>query len=106
MQCGSITPSCCGAQDFLSAYALGREAVQEAMFAKLRGIRNFERRSSLKTWRLSILDHRARSLIEKLLLPILVGSSSAKKRMTLHPIHIVACSPVGIPGTPERVVME
>src|SRR6202040_576447 len=53
----------------VSDYALGGEAVQEAMFAKLRGIRNFEGRSSLNTWRLSILDNRARSLIEKLLLP-------------------------------------
>jgi RNA polymerase sigma-70 factor (ECF subfamily) len=49
------------ARNFLSRPDVAEEVVQETWLAVLRGLPNFERRSSLKTWIFRILANRARS---------------------------------------------
>jgi RNA polymerase sigma-70 factor (ECF subfamily) len=53
------------AQTFVATRAVAEEVVQDAWLGVIRGIGNFEGRSSLKTWILRIVINRARSIGSK-----------------------------------------
>jgi RNA polymerase sigma-70 factor (ECF subfamily) len=53
------------ARTFTSSPALAEDIVQETWLAVIRGLRNFEGRSSLRTWIFSILVRRARTVVAR-----------------------------------------